>query len=454
MPKKTKSIKIQTVTSDNLSKWLKSQPAAVQRAVMVSGFRADENTHLLISEVPLVIAGLGAASATSPWQIAQLPFALPEGSYELDEKMLSAEQATQMAIGWQLGSYRFNEYRKALRQPARLSPVKKADMQYVNRIGKAYAMARDLINMPPADMLPSALAAAAKKLAHSHKAQYSEIKGQELIRKNYPTIYTVGKASADAPRLVDIRWGNPKHKKLTLVGKGVCFDSGGLDIKSSSNMALMKKDMGGAAVIMALASLVMEYKLPVRLRVLLPMVENAISGNSYRTSDVIRTRKGISVEVGNTDAEGRLILCDALAEADSEKPDMIIDCATLTGAARSALGTDLPALFSNNDSLAAEFQKMAISIYDPVWQLPLWEGYRGQLKTIVADTNSASQSPYGGAITAALFLKLFVENCASWMHLDMMAWNLSTRPGRPEGGEAMALRSMFEMIRNRYEFGK
>lgn len=449
--KKTAAIKIFCVAQNELEKWLKSQPEAVKRAVKLTAFKADENSHIMITEIPAVIAGTGTAVTNSPWQLAQLPFALPEGNYRLDEKNITADQATRIALGWQLGSYRYSAYRKPTRQPARLLPPAKADMKYVEHIAKAAYLARDLINAPAADMLPSNLAAAARKIAAEYKAEYGEIVGENLLRKNYPAIYTVGKASANAPRLVDIKWGNKKHPKLTLVGKGVCFDSGGLDIKSSSNMALMKKDMGGAAVTMALASLIMAYKLPVRLRVMLPMVENAISGNAYRTGDVIRTRKGISVEVGNTDAEGRLILCDAIAEADTEKPDMIIDCATLTGAARSALGTDIPALFSNNDALAADFQKTALQEGDAVWQLPLWEGYRGQLKSVVADTNSASASAYGGAITAALFLKSFVENCPNWLHIDMMAWNLTTRPGRPEGGEAMTIRALFKFLMDRYK---
>jgi leucyl aminopeptidase len=383
------------------------------------------------------------------WSIAHLPFILPEGAYHIASDV-TAEQATQLALGWQLGSYVFARYKKPARAPATLALPKNADAHYVARVENAVTLARDLINTPAADMLPTQLAAAAKKLATTHKARFSVIVGEALLTENYPAIYTVGKASADAPRLIDLRWGNARHPKVTLVGKGVCFDSGGLDIKPSSGMMLMKKDMGGAAAVLALASLVMEYKLPVRLRVLIPAVENAISGNAFRVGDVITTRKGITVEVGNTDAEGRLILADALAEADSEKPDLLIDCATLTGAGRVALGADIPALFSNNDALAHNLQQRAIAMQDPLWHLPLWQGYAPSLKSIIADTNSVSPGGYGGAITAALFLQKFVEHCPDWLHLDMMAWNQSTKPGRPEGGEAMGVRVLFDLLKGRF----
>jgi leucyl aminopeptidase len=310
-------------------------------------------------------------------------------------------------------------------------------------------MARDLITTPSSDLGPAELAAAAEALAKAHKARVNVIIGGELLKQNYPMVHAVGRASARAPRLIDLTWGNETDPKVTLVGKGVCFDSGGLDLKPASGMLNMKKDMGGAATMMAVAAMIMATKLPVRLRLLVPAVENSVSGNAFRPLDVVPTRKGISVEIGNTDAEGRLILCDALHEGASEKPTVMIDCATLTGAARVALGTDLPALFCNDDVLAEQLVAAGKEAADPMWRMPLFKGYRRLLDSKVADINNAPGVAFGGAITAALYLQEFVPDDVPWAHFDMMAWNNASRPGRPEGGEAQAARAIFGAIEKR-----
>ncbi len=310
-------------------------------------------------------------------------------------------------------------------------------------------MARDLITTPSSDMGPAELAAAAQALAKQHKAKITVIVGDDLLKKNYPTIHAVGRASTRAPRLIDLTWGKESDPKVTLVGKGVCFDTGGLDLKAAGGMLNMKKDMAGAATVMAVAAMVMAAKLPVRLRLLVPAVENSVSGNAFRPLDVITTRQGITVEIGNTDAEGRLILCDALAEGASEKPSMMVDCATLTGAARVSLGTDLPALFCNDDALADGLLQTGVEIADPMWRMPLYRPYRRLIDSKVADINNVSTTAFGGAIIAALYLQEFVPDDVPWAHLDMMAWNNSTRPGRPEGGEAQAARAIFATIEKR-----
>ena len=309
---------------------------------------------------------------------------------------------------------------------------------------------RDLVNTPAEDMMPEHLSDAVKTMAGEFNAKVAEIVGDALLKKNFPAIHAVGRAASHAPRLIDLRWGKSNHPKLTLVGKGVCFDSGGLDLKPASGMRLMKKDMGGAAHAIGLAHMIMSAGLPVRLRMLVPAVENAVSGNAYRPGDVVTSRKGLSIEIDNTDAEGRVILCDALTEAAAETPDLVIDFATLTGAARVALGTDLPAMFCNHDQVAQGLADSAASVHDPVWRLPLYRPYRELIDSPIADIVN-SGGPYGGAITAALFLQDFVPAATPWVHFDLMAWNLRSRPGRPEGGEAMGLRAILDYLRVRYE---
>ncbi len=318
------------------------------------------------------------------------------------------------------------------------------------RLAAAVFLARDLVNTPAGDLGPEELAAAAVHVAESAGACHRVIVGDDLLAENYPTIHAVGRASTRAPRLVDITWGDPAAPKLTLVGKGVCFDSGGLDLKTASGMRLMKKDMGGAAIMLGLAQAIIDARLPVRLRVLLPCVENSVSGNAMRPMDIVRTRQGLTVEIGNTDAEGRLILCDALAEASTETPALLIDMATLTGAARVALGPELAALFCNDDRLAAALLEASAAEEDPMWRMPLWRPYRKMLDSKVADLNNVSEGPYAGAITAALYLQEFVAPGIPWAHFDVMAWNPQSRPGRPEGGEATALRALYAHIAQRF----
>lgn len=390
---------------------------------------------------------IGIGETPSPWTYAPLA-RLPEGRYAFDGSL--PESAAELAaLGFGLGCYRFERYKKVERpQPTLVWPAG-VDKAEVTRLLEAQFLGRDLINTPAEDMGPSALAEEAKALAKRHGARCTVIVGDKLLEKNYPTIHAVGRAATDAPRLIDIRWGKPSDPKLTLVGKGVCFDSGGLDLKPASGMLMMKKDMGGAAITLATAHAIMSAKLKVRLRVLVPAVENAVAGNAFRPMDVIRTRKGLTVEVGNTDAEGRLILCDALAEAASEKPDVILDFATLTGAARIALGTELPALFSTSDALANQMIQAGSEVADPYWRMPLHAPYRKLLDSKVADMSNVGGS-YGGAITAALFLKAFVDPGIEWAHVDVMAWNLSDKAGRPTGGEAMGFRAAYRALAGRF----
>jgi len=425
--------------------WLSSQSEMTTSWLVATDFKPEAGSVRLIPETNGKIARVicCVAELNNLWGVGHLPFVLPEGLYAFD----SAETA--YAIGWGLGSYQFTKYKKPQRQPARLRISSQA-ISAVSNIVESIYLVRDWINTPTDDMGPTQFAALAEKCANEFDAKLTQIIGEELLQHNYASIYTVGRASDDAPRLLDLHWGDPSHPKITLVGKGVCFDSGGLDIKSSSYMLLMKKDMAGGAHVFGLARMIMQAKLRVRLRVLVPLVENVISGNAYRPGDIIKSRKGITIEVGNTDAEGRVILADALTEAVSEKPDLLIDIATLTGAARVALGTELPAVFSNHDVLVQEVIKQGEKINDPMWRLPLYAMYREYLNSPIADINNNSLEPYAGAITAALFLKEFVPDDVPWLHFDMMAWNLRTRPGRPQGGEAMTLRALFSYLQERF----
>lgn len=437
------------VGKSGFKKWLAEQPANHQAWIAASGFTAEAGSVCMLPEQDITLFGFDKSDF---WCWAQLPGKLPAGDYRLHAH-LTAEQANAAALGWGLANYAFDRFKTKARNSAakpRLCWPAAADRAQVTRLIEAMVLARDLINMPANAMGPVALADAALALAARHDAQARVIVGDALLSENYPTIHAVGRAAAEAPRLIDLRWGDPAAPKLTLVGKGVCFDSGGLDLKSSSSMKIMKKDMGGAAIVLGLAQAIMDAKLPVRLRVLIPAVENAVSATSFRPLDVITTRKGLTVEIGNTDAEGRLILCDALTEADSEKPELLIDLATLTGAARIALGPDLPALYTPDDALANDLLAAGTREHDPMWRMPLWAPYRRMLDSKVADINNASDNPHAGSITAALFLREFVAKDSHWAHFDVFAWNPSSRPGRPEGGEAMGLRAIFSAIRQRF----
>ena len=444
------AVPITPLTKDELKAWLEAQPKADAAWAAASGFKAEPGTVCLLpgrgGTLKRVLAGRDADDDL--WSYAGLPGSLPAeapgGRYRLDGALEPAA-ASRAALGWALGTYVFSRYRKARRGFAALAWPKGADRGAVGRAADAIFLVRDLINTPAEDLGPAELANAAVRLARRHKAKVSVIVGESLRKKNYPMIHAVGRASARDPRLVDLRWG-ARGPKVTLVGKGVCFDSGGLDLKSAGGMKLMKKDMGGAAHVLGLAGMIMAARLPLRLRVLVPAVENSVSGNAFRPLDVIKTRKGLSVEVGNTDAEGRLILCDALAEACKDKPDLLVDFATLTGAARVALGSELPALFCNDDKLADALLGHGLAAHDPLWRLPLHKPYRRLLDSKVADLNNISSGSYGGAITAALFLAEFVEPKVPWVHLDVMGWNVSAKPGRPEGGEAMGLRAVYGLI--------
>ncbi|MBK19119.1 MAG: leucyl aminopeptidase [Rhodospirillaceae bacterium] len=435
------------------SAWLKTQGAAMRRWVKSTGFKASAGTVSLVSgqDGSLQQVLVGVEDHQGLWAYASLPSKLPEGKYEIDARMDKAG-ATAAALGWALGCYRFDQYKTKPTEakiPTLVWP-KNCDRGAVKRTADATSLVRDLINVPPQDMGPPELASAARKLAKKHSARTNVIVGNNLLKKNYPTIHAVGRAAEKAPRLIDMTWGRRDAPKVTLVGKGVCFDTGGLDLKSAAGMLRMKKDMGGSANVLGLAHMIMDAKLDVRLRVLIGAVENSVSGNAYRPSDVIRTRKGITVEVGNTDAEGRLVMCDALAEAERENPALIADFSTLTGAARVAVGTQIAAMFCNDDTLADELYKAGEIGEDPVWRLPLFSPYRKLLKSTVADINNVSEGGFAGAITAALYLQEFVSKKTPWVHFDIMAWNAVARPGRPVGGEAMGMRALYDVIEKRF----
>ncbi|MEO1223971.1 MAG: leucyl aminopeptidase family protein [Pseudomonadota bacterium] len=433
------------LTEAGFGPWRDAQPADIASHLAGIGFEAKAGQIAWLPGGAEVLVGAG--DGTDPMVAGDLAHRLPERSFRLGN---DAVDASDLALAWGLGAYRFRRYRKPTREPAKLIWPDGADRSMVTATLEATYLTRDLINTPTNDMGPAELAEAAVDLAEAFGASCEVIEGDALLASNYPLIHSVGRASVNAPRLIDLRWGDPSAPKVTLVGKGVCFDTGGLDLKSAANMLLMKKDMGGSAHVLGLARLIMATGLKVRLRVLVPAVENAVSGNAFRPSDILNSRKGLTVEIGNTDAEGRLVLADALTEASTEQPDLVIDFATLTGAARVALGTDVPALFVNDDGLADDFAKAAEAARDPLWRLPLWAPYNDLLKSDVADINNTGSAPFGGAITAALFLQRFVGDGIRWAHIDLMAWNRSAKPGHPKGGEAMGLRAAYRLIADRF----
>ncbi len=446
------AVPVLIVDGKSLQGWLKSADPVSRNWVAANGFDAEPGSALVLpgadGKAERVLAG--AESPGDMWACGGLPRRLKSGAFRI-ENDLGAAEATRAATAWGLGCYAFDAYSGTRsRSHAGLAWPADADRDAAQATVEAHALVRDLINTPANDMGPERLEAAVRDLGKRHGAQVSSIVGDDLLAQNYPTVHAVGRAAAIAPRLIDLTWGDEDRPKLTLVGKGVCFDSGGLDLKPPAGMRLMKKDMGGAANMLGLAHMVMSAALPVRLRLMIPAVENSVSGNAMRPMDVIRTRKGLTVEIGNTDAEGRLILCDALAEAAGEAPDLILDCATLTGAARTALGADLPALFCNDDTVAAALLEACEAEQDPVWRMPLFQPYRKLLSSDVADMNNVSDGPLAGAVTAALFLERFIEPGVPWAHVDMMAWNRENRPGRPRGGEAQFIRGAMAMLRRRY----
>ena len=440
------AIPVIPLTTTALPGWLEGQAAATRAWVAANGFAARPESRLALPDGKGGVASLlyGFDPAGGPQGFSALPIGLPEGSYRVEAR-LDAATASDIALGWGLATYGFDRYKKLERPKAKLVWPKGAQRDAVKRTLDGIFLVRDLINTPAEHMGPLELADAAASLVKKHKAKLKVTVGDELLRKNFPLIHAVGRAAAKPPRLIDLAWGKG-GPRVTLVGKGVCFDSGGLDLKTAEGMKLMKKDRGGAAHVLALAGMIMDARLPVRLRVLVPAVENLVAGNAFRPLDVIKSRKGLTVEIGNTDAEGRLILADALALAVEDKPDLILDFATLTGAARIALGTDLPALFSNHDATAERFLDAGRRLHDNLWRLPLWRPYRKLIDSKVADLNNAGEGGFGGSITAALFLQDFVPDQIPWAHVDLMAWNLAARPGRPVGGEAMGLRAAYAMV--------
>jgi leucyl aminopeptidase len=445
------------VAEGDLDGWLATQDEATRAWLGALRFRAERHQAASLAAgdgtVRGAVLGLGPLASLDtlePWHLAGAVERLPGGTWQIATP-LPAAAATAAALGWAHGSYRFERYRSKPRAaaPAALVPPPLADMTYVRRMAAALAMARDLINTPAADLSPARLADAALALAVRHGATGHCIVG-DALREGFPAIHAVGQAAASGPRLVDFSWGDPAAPTVTLVGKGVCFDTGGLDIKPPAGMLLMKKDMGGAACVLALARMVMESALPVRLRVLIPAVENAISGNAYRPGDVLRTRSGLTVEVGNTDAEGRLVLADALALADAERPDLLVDLATLTGAARIALGPELPAVFGSREATVEALLRHGRRLADPLWPLPLWTGYDDELSSKVADLNNVSGSTFAGSIIGGLFLRRFVTEAQDWLHVDLYGWNPKDRPGRPVGAEPQAVRALYALLVERY----
>jgi leucyl aminopeptidase len=451
------ALPIHLVAEPGLESWLERQHEAAREWLAATRFRAERHQLALVPgadgrvrAAAWGVGGLESLAELEPWHVAGLADRLPATCWSSANE-LPAAAATAAAYGWAYGNYRYERYRSSPRPlpTSTLVPPAGADLGYVLRAARATAFARDLINTPAGDLNPERLAEAAQALAREFGAACEIVSGAALA-EGFPAIHAVGRAAASAPRLIDLKWGQSSHPAVTLVGKGVCFDSGGLDIKPSSGMLLMKKDMGGAACVLALAQMVMDARLPVRLRVLVPAVENAVSADAYHPGDILRTRRGLSVEVGNTDAEGRLVLCDALAEAESEEPGLLIDLATLTGAARVALGPELPAVFGNRAGTVDELVRLGRDLGDPLWPMPLWGGYDDELSSKVADLNNVSSSSFAGAIIGALFLRRFVSFSRDWLHIDLYAWNGKERPGRPVGAEAQTVRALYALLMRRY----
>jgi len=444
---------IHLVDKGSFEAWAKGR--SPEDRALIEAHRFDGKTGFAFVLLPRgngfeLVSAVKNAAELSPWCLAKLAESLPEGTYRL----VSGEPG-KAALGWLLAQHRFDAYRsksdEAERGPRVLVTAEPAKIEETVRLAEATALVRDLVNTPAADLGPAEIEQAVRDQAARLGAKVQVTSG-EALAEGYPLITAVGAAATEerAPRLVELEWGDPSHPRLAIIGKGVCFDSGGLDLKPASGMRIMKKDMGGAAHALALATLIIAGKVPVRLHLLIPAVENAVSGAAYRPGDIVRSRKGLTVEIDNTDAEGRLILADALAKAVEGEPELIVDFATLTGAARIALGPDLPATFANRDDLAAELEAAARDVEDPLWRMPLWDPYDEMLKSDIADLANSSSSPMAGTITAAMFLKRFVPDEIAWAHLDTWAWRDPARPGRPKGGEALGLRAVFELLRRRY----
>lgn len=441
---------IPVIAGDSFLSWVAKQSRERQNWLKATQFIAKPGSFLLVpnSAAGIELVLLGISNSSDFWALGALPSKLPLGDYRIDDALsiFSREDLWRAHLAWGLGCYRFDVYKKTKMEFPSLAIDKACDLSDLELWQRAYFHVRDLINLPAQDLAPLDLANHAEQLAKEFKAKIHVIEGEALKKQGFNAIYDVGKGASRPPCLVDLTWGDKSAPKLTLVGKGICFDSGGLDIKNSAGMLLMKKDMGGAALCLGLARLIMAKQLPVRLRVILACAENSVDGNSYRPGDVIRMRNGISVEITNTDAEGRLVLADGLAYACEEKPDLLLNFATLTGAARVALGPDLPIIFSNHQKTANDLLAAAEITQDYLWQLPLHQRYKNYLTSSVADIANASSNSFAGAIVAALFLQQFVDSNVNWLHIDSFSWNQEELPGRPKGGEALALRALFHYL--------
>lgn len=441
---------IETVVTSEFAKFAEGLNDKTRNWIAISGFVGKAHTFVVVprddGKIDRVIVGID--SENDIFSLAHLPFALPFGTYMLAES--SAVTANVAAISWLLGSYQFARYKKKPKAASILAFPATADITHAKQLFDAIALTRDLVNTPTEDMGPEHLAEIAQQLAEEFGGTFREVIGDALLQQNFPAIHAVGRASHRPPRLIEILWGDPSHPKIAVVGKGVCFDTGGLNIKGADGMRQMKKDMGGAAHALALARLIMQSKLPVSLQMLVPAVENAISGNAYRPGEIVKSRAGLNIEIGNTDAEGRVILADALAFAAERKPELIVDFATLTGAARVALGPELPATFTNSDAWFARLNTAAAATQDPLWRMPLWQPYHDMIKSNIGDIINTG-GPQAGAVTAALFLERFIPDGQAWIHIDCFSWNLKSRPGRPEGGEAQSLRAVYEMLKTSFK---
>lgn len=447
------AVPIFLVSKDEFEDWLPTLDRSHKTWLNTHNFKAKNEEILSLFKadgtIEIIVVGLGNEEPT-PWLFSKVAETIPNGTYVISNK-LSKQNANLAVFGWAMAQYSFDRYLKEKKdKQAILIAPEGCDYNLVISQIRGSFLTRHLVNTPACDMGPDELADTAHEFAKNFKADISVIKGKELLNKGFNTIHTVGRAAEKEPCLIDIKWGNKNAPKITLVGKGVCFDTGGLDIKPSEAMLIMKKDMGGAAHVLGLGQMIIENKLNVRLRILIPAVENNISGNAFRPGDIIRTYEGTTVEIGNTDAEGRLVLCDALALACEEDPALIIDFATLTGAARVALGTDVPPFFTDDEALQKELPLYSTKEHDPLWQLPLYSPYKKLLASNIADINNVASTGLGGAITAALFLKHFIKNDIPWIHFDVYAWNSAQRPGKPKGGEAMGLRALFGYLCDKY----
>ena len=451
----TAAIPVHAVSTGTWPALQERLPPAHRSFALAQGFAARAGQHCLLPDaqgaLAAVLLGIEAGGRRpDPFAPGRLAALLPDGDYALSGAAGDPALAT---LSWLLQGYRFDRYRKPNPARARLIVPDGIDGAEISLLADSTMLARDLVNTPANELGPGEIEAAIRGLAAECGATVASIVGDELIARNFPMIHAVGRASTRAPRLVDLVWGDPAHPRVTLVGKGGAFDTGGLNLKPDASMLLMKKDMGGAAAAIAAARMIMLAKLPVRLRLLVPAVENAVSGSAFRPGDVLASRKGLSVEIGNTDAEGRLILADALALADEEAPELLVDFATLTGAARTALGPELPPFYTHDEGLAAEIARLGMAVNDPVWRLPLWPSYDGLLDSKIADVNHVSSGGMAGSITAALFLNRFVEKTRSYAHFDIYAWNPTAKPGRPEGGECQGARLIHALVKQLYPRG-